>query len=618
MADRTENPGGSVGRLDPRFTWLIAIVAGLLASLPILLASGPVGSQYLGYVYNTDDHMVYAAWIRQATEGRVLFDNRFAVEAQPGLTFHLYFLLLGWLAKAIGIVGATTVARIGFGVLAILLLARIIDRLEWTVHAKKLALTLATFGSGIGFLVWHNFGVAIVRDAPGPLKDLMLSRLPTDVWQPEGYFFSSILTNGLFTVSLCLILFVFDCVIRAEDSWKPVVPGAVAFAVLMNIHSYDALLVALVLVGLLVMMWARDRASIQWILRCASIGAGAILPALWFLYVLKNDPVFQARAATETYSPNFRTVLFGYLPLVLLAVPMLRETKLKRRRAVRGAIIFGVAIATLFVLAAGHQEGYFLSTIQWVILALVTVGVLYHLAGDDPVRNLVIAWALMGLAAIYFPALFQRKLSMGLALPWAILAAGGVGVLLAKQDRSARNLASALVIVLISATSVRWLFREFELQKSNVSNTTVHPAFLSPDSQKIIERIAAEPGRKVVLALPGVASPAADASTGQAVPDTFLTPLIPDLNPILSGYAGAYTYAGHWSETPDYNKRRAEATRIYTQNSSYDDKRRQLQEMGIQWLVAPEPSAFPELMFVDLSPVGEKVYEGTQFSLIKL
>jgi len=618
MAEKSEAPEGSANRLDPRFVWMIAAIAAIMAALPVVLATGPVGTRYIGYVYNTDDHMVYAAWIRQAMEGRFLFDNRFAVDSQPGLTFHLYFLLLGWLAKAIGIVAATTIARIGFGILAIILMARLIDRLDWTIHAKKLALTLATFGAGLGFLVWHNFGIAIVRDVPGPLKDVMLSRLPTDVWQPEGFFFSSILTNGLFTVSLCLILFVFECVLRAEDSWKPVLPGAAAFAVLMNIHSYDALLVALALFGLLVMMWARDRATGAWVGRSFAIGAGAILPALWFVYVLRNDAVFQARAATETYSPNFRQILFGYLPLMLLAVPMLAQTKLRRRRALRGVAIFGVLIATIFVLAAGHSEGYFLSTVAWVVLAFAMVGILYHLAGDDATRNLLIAWALMGLAAIYFPALFQRKLTMGLAIPWAILAAGGIAILLAKQERSARNLASALCILLLSATSVRWLFREFELQRSNVSNTTVHPAFLSPDSQKIIDSLAAQPGRKVVLSLPGVPSPAADATTGQPVVDTFLTPIVPDLNPILSGFSGAYSYAGHWSETPDYNRRRGLATSIFIENEAYDLKREKLNSMGVNWLVMPEPSAFPELPLVDLSPLGEKVYTGTQFSLIRL
>ena len=46
----------------------------------------------------------------------------------------------------------------------------------------------------------------------------------------------------------------------------------------MNIHSYDALLIALVMAGFLVMTMARREATGVWIVRALTIGAGA-LPA---------------------------------------------------------------------------------------------------------------------------------------------------------------------------------------------------------------------------------------------------------------------------------------------------------------------------------------------------
>jgi arabinosyltransferase C len=77
----------------------------VLVSLPAILAwqSAPAGSTYLGYVFSTDDQMVYAAWIRQAMAGQFLFDNRFTNAPQPGLTINLYFLLLGQVARGTGI-----------------------------------------------------------------------------------------------------------------------------------------------------------------------------------------------------------------------------------------------------------------------------------------------------------------------------------------------------------------------------------------------------------------------------------------------------------------------------------------------------------------------------------
>src|SRR5579885_2753146 len=83
------------------FVRILAILSAALAALPDVFnwLLRPLGSSYLGIQYNLDDHMVYAAWMRQAMDGRVLFDNRFTTDAQPGLTIHLYFLVLGWIAK---------------------------------------------------------------------------------------------------------------------------------------------------------------------------------------------------------------------------------------------------------------------------------------------------------------------------------------------------------------------------------------------------------------------------------------------------------------------------------------------------------------------------------------
>src|SRR4051812_26682055 len=81
---------------ERKFVYILAALAAGFAALPttiIWLATSP-GSSYLGIQYNLDDHMVYAAWMRQAMDGHILFDNRFATDPQPRLTVHLYFLVL--------------------------------------------------------------------------------------------------------------------------------------------------------------------------------------------------------------------------------------------------------------------------------------------------------------------------------------------------------------------------------------------------------------------------------------------------------------------------------------------------------------------------------------------
>src|SRR5262249_20318396 len=103
---------------ERNFVRILALVAAIIAALPFLLnwLLKQQGNTYLGVQYNLDDHMVYAAWMRQAMDGRFLFDNRFTTDPQPGLTIHLYFLALGWVAKIFGIVFTMALARIGLSV----------------------------------------------------------------------------------------------------------------------------------------------------------------------------------------------------------------------------------------------------------------------------------------------------------------------------------------------------------------------------------------------------------------------------------------------------------------------------------------------------------------------
>ena len=326
---------------ERRFIRLFAIGAAIVSLMPFLLGLllTPVGSRYVGYQTNLDDHMVYAAWMRQAMDGRILFDNRFAVDPQPGLTLHLYFFALGLLAKVVSIPWATALSKAALSAAFIVLLGKLVKRVSPDVFTTKLGISLATFGGGLGYLVWQNFGQLIEKPALQTWSGIMDGRLPTDVWQPEGYVFSSMLTNSLFMAALCLILVVFLAALSAKESGRRVWVGALAMFLLMNIHSYDAALVVLVFVGLLVASLFQGQVDRAWVLRVFLIGLGAVPSALWFVYVYRHDTVFQQRAATLTYAPAFHQVFFGYLPLLALGLVAVFRGAGKERKARLGAEI---------------------------------------------------------------------------------------------------------------------------------------------------------------------------------------------------------------------------------------------------------------------------------------
>lgn len=600
--------------MERRFALLFALACVAIAATPTLFAAlaTPAGMQYTGFQTNVDDHMVYAAWTWQAAHGSVLFDDRFAVDSQPGLTFHLYFFLLGQLARVVGVVAAMAVGRLVFTGLFVLLLARLVRRLRPAIYGTKIALVAAVVGGGLGFLptFWHRFG----------------NQGPTDVWQPEGYVVPSMLTNGLFMVSLCLILSVFLCVLRARRNDRAAIAlGALAMGALMNVHSYDALLVGLVLIGLLASLLVARRASWKWIFRSTLIVLGALPAALWFLHVLSMDEVFRARAATETFSPNFRQVLMGFLPpMVLGFVGLYRRAAQRPAESARRRAGVALGLATLLTLgyfSASHTGGYFLSPLGWGAAFVAAVTATALLAERSPARNLIVSWALVGTVAIYFPALFQRKLTMGLAIPWSLLAALALGDLLKRQERSARNLLASLSLLVLGGSAIQWTFRELGYAASNVASTARHPVYLGPDVQKIIAYLQTQKGRTVVLTWPGAPNQRVDQS-GLPIPDDFGTPEIPDVAPFLTGLTGVYTYAGHWSETPDYNRRAGDSSRFLLERAvgnvspmTGEERRSLIERWGIDYAVVPIHPGLPTL---PPERLGEVVVSGTRMALVRL
>jgi hypothetical protein len=608
-----------------RFGLIAAVVAAVAAALPATfnMLSAPGGTTYIGSVFNTDDHMVYAAWMRQAMSGHFFFDNRFTTDPQPGLTVHLYFWVLGLIASVTGIAIATNLARIALSFAFVLLLTKLVRRQAWTPEAIKLGIVLPVVAGGIGFLLWHTFGQVIVRPAPSLLTGPLMGLLPIDVWQPEAFVYASMLSNGLFMAALCLMAIVFISVLKARESTKFVWVGSAAMFLLMNIHSYDVLLVTFVLLGFAAASAMQKLMTREWVTRAILIGLGAIPAALWFVYVLKSDTVFQARAATPTFSPNFRQVILGILFPVVLALFALGsrhciDPKISKNRKIGLGLLIGI-ILVLFALAQGRTvPAYFLGPAAWAVLFLASLIVCALLCDENPATNLIICWAVMGLVALYFPAPFQRKLAMGIVIPWAILAAQGLAILLQKQDRNAKKLLATLALVLFGASSVRWAFREVRLASANVSNTSMHPVYLSTNVNRILEYLTRLKGRHVLVALPGIASPVFRANEQETAPVSQLPPIVPDLNPIAAGFAGVYAYAGHWSETPDYLKRRSLATSLFLPDLPEARRRQDLKMIGADFVLTPTQESMPGLQIFDFAKLGEVVVDGPQFRLIKL
>lgn len=523
----------------PRWFWPFVAVVLILSSLPAAFGqlNTPPGSQYLGVQWNIDDHAVYAAWMKQAQEGRLLFENRFTTDEQPGLTVHLYFLLTGWLSKLTGISLAMHIGRIVFSVLALMALFRLISRVTKPGIEQLLSMSLAVFAGGIGWAAWKRYG----------------QESPIDVWQAESFVFPSLLTNGLFAVSLWLMLVVFNKMADAKDSWKPVIPAALALFALTNIHTYDTLLIALVSAAWLASCIASKTVTLAWIGRCCLIAVGALPAVAWFVYVRSVDPVFLERAKTPTPAAPPLNMILGILPILALAFfgIIAKRDSSDGTQPWKALTLFTLMICAVLVLCTQWRSADPYAILPFAVCFALSVGACSFYVTRNVVMSLLFAWVAVALVAPYYPGLFQRKLGMMIALPYGILAALAISAILTKiSSQAIRNIAALGMSVLLSLSSIKWIQRELEMIRENISNTTMHRVYLDKDATEILRFVReSNVQNKTVLAQPGAALKIGD--------DAFQV-ILPDLNPILAGWGGAKSYAGHWSETPHYSDRRKE------------------------------------------------------------
>lgn len=612
-----------------KFAIIGAFVAAFLSLIPFLLANtvfAEPGKTYIGSQTANDDMMVYAAWINQAMEGNFFMDNRFTLEPQTPLTVNVWFFLLGQIAKITGIVGALTITRAFFSGLFVWVCYRFLTKVLSDNYQQKLAIILVTLGSGLGFLVWQNFGQAFAE--PSTFGILTNQLLPIDVWQTEAFVFPSMLANGLFMVSLCLFLTILTFVLEARENKNVVWKGALCFLVLFNIHSYDVLLLLFILIAFLASLFATGNATKQWIGRVVLMGMGSIPSVLWFINVLQKDKVFQLRAATPTFAANFTVILIGILPLLALGIyALVKQPRdgedvnklLPNNRKILGVVALGLMLISMYSLALSVTDNnqFWMGASFYLVFAIAVLIVAANATGKIG-TDLIIAWAIISLIAPYFPALFQRKLTMGISIPWAILATMGICYILEGKERGVRNLVAIFSVVLLSGSSLQWLQRELTFAKKNVSSTAIHNVYIPRSVMDAVDYLKKnKEKRTVVVAMPGISLPDG--------PGSFTEPYLGDANPILAGLSGVYAPVGHWSESPNYEKMVALTNGAFIDRGDPEANLAILRQLQADYVLAPNPSAYADFeklsggaRLFDMRSLGEVVVDGTQFFLIKL
>ncbi len=495
----------------------------ILASLPYALAYAitPPGARFVGTACNIDDYCNYLSWVRQCMDGRFFFHNQFTTDPQRDLEFNLFFWILGRTAALLHLSpqAALQIARVGGGAALLGLIYKFYQAaVPRNVRARLTAFAFACLSGGWGWLLWP-----VWHDKNGYGS-------PVDAWQPEAFTFLTLYTSALMTCSTAFIVVALYCLLRGEQTgqWKYAVGAGVCGAILGNIHSYDVLHLAAAW-GLFLVAWTvlqRGRGV------AASWGRGVLalgltLPTTVYQYlILQREAVFRARADVPTLSPPFWHYALGYGVVFLLAALILPRFVNNLPR---------------FVNKLNSRQMEF-ATVQTALL--------------------VLCWAIGGLAVIYLPVAFQRKMIMGTHIPLCLLA--GLGAVLITQRFTPRiqNFVLASLVLLSVPTSLLFLSRDMTHLTENRSETQQAP-FLPDALVNCYGWLRTH-------------TPSDTAIVG-----------FPTLCAALPGFAGRTVWAGHWGETPQYGTKVSEFAHFTEADTPDSERRAFLAQTHAQYLFYP-------------------------------
>jgi len=418
-----------------RWAALFAGVVMALTCLPYLygLAIRPADAYYSGLLTNPDEHNVYLAYMKQASDGRLFLIDPFTSEYQQGRVVNVFFLALGRFSRATGISLPVTyqLARVLSGWLLLMAVYCLGAQVLASLVARRFVLMAAAFASGLGWLIQRAPGQPHPVDyGPGLIM-------------PEVVTFLSLLLNPLFCFSMFLMITIVALGAHAflSGSKRSALVGGLAALVLGNIHTYDLIPVGATLGAYLLTLLVRSRAAVR-ALTSAGVMAVIASPSVAYqLWLLRSGDVTLTIKTAET-------PVFSPPPIMLglgLGIPLL----------------------------------------------LALLGVMRTFRPDAPgAARLLALWLVVGFAVAYAPVPFQRKLAQGVQIPMMILASFGIERLLTGLPRLSHIAGVAALLASMLPSNILFVnrtLRDLQTNNSAYIANLMPPLYLRSDQYDALQ-----------------------------------------------------------------------------------------------------------------------------------
>jgi len=358
------------GRVPPVLVLLLALGAPLLSLVHTWRGyerATPPSRVFLGFPFMPTDHYQYAAFIRQAAEGRFFMENLFTSETQGGVFVMLYYWILGTVSRLAGLSTIATwlVFQVVVGFIYILMFW-VFTRHYVEPRGRRIgAVLIFCFAGGLD---WVFVLVSRVSQGAAALTE------PYGTYWNWATFGSLSVPNwiwGAFLMTLALHL-----ALRGR-AWA----GALIMPVLWLSHHHTGM-VAYLTFGLLPLAPAVTALcrleSIPWDKVRSRLGLA--LPSLLsfaavaaYLLWAGKDPVFAANAAASSqwkvfFTPWWYPITYG----LLLPFAWFGIRSMARERSAAGDVCLSWLVAAVFLSInpiAGGAKYQFLVFPPLVLLA---------------------------------------------------------------------------------------------------------------------------------------------------------------------------------------------------------------------------------------------------------
>lgn len=345
--------------------WLVLASIGVLivASIPYLVGvlSATPDRVFTGLQVNPLDGVSYLAKMRLGWNGAWLFQLRFTTEQGQGAFLFTYFIALGHLARWLNL-----------PLIVVFHLARIVGGFALLWMAYQL---IARFTDAID-LRQRAWWLVALSSGLGWLATLLGRTDSADLTIAESNTFYSLMANAHFALATAIMLAMSIAVIETQRrSWWRIIWISVLSLTLAIIQPFAPFAVYAIIGVTLLLIWRRDRSFPRASFLTAFIAGLITAPLLLYMYLAaQNDPVLRAWSIqNQTPSPLVIDYLIGYGLLLIAAIPGARSA---------------------------WRRGS-----NWDLLFLV--------------------WIVVTVPMLYAPIPLQRRLSLGLHIPIALLAAQG-------------------------------------------------------------------------------------------------------------------------------------------------------------------------------------------------